>query len=43
MFLYIQYKQYSGRRQETTIVSDWKQAWNQFNNQNREKIHVEEL
>jgi hypothetical protein len=23
--------------QETTIVSDWKQVWNQFNNQNREK------
>ena len=25
------------------IVSNWKQAWNQFNNQNREKIQIEEL
>jgi hypothetical protein len=34
---------YGDRRLETMIVSDWKQAWNQFNNQNREKIHIEEL
>ena len=26
-FWYNQYKQYGGRRQESTIVSDWKQAW----------------
>jgi hypothetical protein len=36
-------EQYGGRRWETTIVSDWKQAWNQFNNQNWEKIQIEEL
>ena len=30
-------------RRETKIVSDWKQAWIQFNNQNRENIHIEEL
>jgi len=27
-----QCKQYGGHRRETNIVSDWKQAWNQFNN-----------
>jgi len=37
------YKHYGDRRRETTIVSDWKQAWNQFNNKNREKIQIEEL
>ena len=42
-FLYNQYKQYGGRRREITIVYDWKQTWNQFNNQNRGKIHIEEL
>jgi len=25
--MYNQHKQYGGRRQETTIVSDWNQAW----------------
>ena len=30
-------------RRETKIVSDWKQAWIQCNNQNRENIHIEEL
>ena len=30
-------------RRETTILADWKQAWNQFNNKNRENIHIEEL
>ena len=29
-----------GKLRETTIVSDWKQAWNQFNNQNREEIQI---
>jgi len=29
--------------QETTIVSDLKQVWDQFNNQNREKIDIEKL
>jgi len=42
-FLYNYHKQYGDRRRETTIVSDWKQAWNQFNNKNREKIQIEEL
>ena len=27
LLFYYQYKQYGGRRQETSIVSDWKQAW----------------
>jgi hypothetical protein len=39
-----QHKQYGGGRQrETMIVSNWKQARNQFNNQNKEKIQIEEL
>jgi len=42
-FLYNQHKQYGDRRREATIVSDWKQAWHQFNNKNREKIQIEEL
>ena len=42
-FLYNQHKQYGGCRQESMIGFDGKQAWNQFNNQNREKIHIEEL
>jgi hypothetical protein len=27
---------------ETTIVSNWKEAWSQFNNQNKGNIHIEE-
>ena len=42
-FLHNQHKQYDDRRRETTIVPDWKQPWNQFNNKNNEKIQFEEL
>ena len=43
LLLYNLHKQYGGRRREATIAPDWKQAWNQLNNQNRENIHIEEL
>jgi hypothetical protein len=39
--LYNQYKKYGGCRRDTTIVSNLKQVWNQFNNQNKENIHIE--